>query len=103
VYFGDTHPAEDVMGTSEKSERSPLGCPLGLPDFRSSFSAFFPEKIGCFFMHVKGRALDPSGFSAPLFGLLATWWEPQIWRDLKLDPSILLSHMPTWPTKLINN
>jgi hypothetical protein len=53
------------------------------------FSNFMHEKIkkawkknSCFFMHVKGLSIDPSRFSAPPLSLLASWWEPQIWKGL---------------------
>jgi hypothetical protein len=41
-------------------------------------------------MHVKGLSIDPSRFSALPLGLLASWWEPQIWKGLYSDPSPIL-------------
>lgn len=61
-----------------------------------SFSNFMHEKIkkawkknSCFFMHVKGLSIDPSRFSAPPLSLLASWWEPLIWKGLYSDPSLI--------------
>jgi len=37
VYFGDAHPLEDVIGTSEMQKVPPPGCQLGLPGFKNLF------------------------------------------------------------------
>jgi hypothetical protein len=55
-----------------KSQMFLPGCQLGRPDFGSScFKEKTLKKIRQFFMHVKGVALDPSGFLAPPLGLLS--------------------------------
>jgi hypothetical protein len=68
VYFGDAHPLEDVIGTSEMQKVPHQAVNWAFSDLRISFFKRKRRKrIRQLdpFTHMEGLALDPSGFSAP--------------------------------------